>query len=234
LAILAERQPIKLDDLAGRLGVNKSATYRLLRVLQEEHYAERISGGGYQVGPALIGLTAITMPKTPYYASSYPILRQLAESTEETITLHRRVGDLSILVFGVESERHVLRQVPRIGEACPIVRGCSALAILAFLQPAEIDSVLRRATLSESEGSLLRSRLANIAEQGFSTSHGENHPGIRGVAVTVPPEGVGNLQLSVTMAGPADRWTMERALGFVDELKRCGRALADHFATTHA
>jgi DNA-binding IclR family transcriptional regulator len=234
LEALAARQPIKLDPLAGAVGLNKSTTYRLLRVLQEERYAERLDSGGYRLGPAFLGLAGPSLPGTHFYESAAPIVRDLVGATEETVTLHRRVGDLSILVYGVESG-HVLRQVARVGEACPLTRGSSALTILAYLAGEDTAAVLARADLGARPRTALESRLAAIRGDGYAFSHAENHPGVTGIAAPIRFAGtVRNLEMSMTVSGPDSRWTRARADSFRPRLAASADALAHHFTAATA
>lgn len=228
LEALVAHQPIKLESLASEVGLNKSTTYRLLRVLQEERYAERLESGGYRLGPAFFALAETSLPATHFYESAAPIVRELAEATEETVTLHRRVGDLSILVYGAESGQHVLRQVARVGEACPLVRGCSALTILAYLPDATVEAVAGRAG---ADRTALHARLEQIRADGHAVSQGENHPGVTGIAMPIRAP---DLEMSVTISGPDSRWTPDRALAFRPRLATTAAALARHFAAATA
>ncbi len=64
-AYLADaRQPIGLDALAAEAGLNKSTAYRLLRVLQEEGWAQRVPGG-YRLGGGFMSLAAQAVPDAP-------------------------------------------------------------------------------------------------------------------------------------------------------------------------
>ncbi|HEY3687135.1 MAG TPA: IclR family transcriptional regulator [Streptosporangiaceae bacterium] len=234
LEALAARQPIKLDPLAGAVGLTKSTTYRLLRVLQEERYAERLDSGGYRLGPAFFGLAGPSLPGTHFYESAAPIVRDLAAATEETVTLHRRVGDLSILVHGVESG-HALRQVARVGEACPLTRGCSALAILAYLSEEDAGAVLARTDLGAEARAALETRLAAIRGDGYAFSHAENHPGVAGISAPIRlPGAARNLEMSMSVSGPDFRWTRDRAESFRPRLAASADALARHFAAATA
>jgi len=228
LEALVAHQPIKLESLTAEVGLNKSTTYRLLRVLQEERYAERLESGGYRLGPAFLALAETSLPGTHFYESAAPIVRELAEATEETVTLHRRVGDLSILVYGAESGQHVLRQVARVGEACPLVRGCSALTILAYLPEDTIEAIAAR---SDADRTALLERLATIRSDGHAISQGENHPGVTGIAMPIRAP---VLEMSVTISGPDSRWTPTRALSFRPHLATAATALSRHFTAATA
>ena len=123
LEALAAREPIGLEELSEAVGLNRSTTYRLLRVLQEEGYSERLPQGGYRLGPAVAALVSgIPLPEEMLGATK-PALQELAEITGETVTVHRRVGDKVVLYFGVESEQHVLRLVIRVGDTNSLLVG---------------------------------------------------------------------------------------------------------------
>ena len=222
LEALAARQPMRLDELAEAVGLNKSTVYRLVRVLQEEGYTERLSQGGYQLGAAVTALAARTAMPAAALDAMRPALQELAESTAETVTIHRRVGDDAVLRFGVESEQHVLRQVVRVGETTSLTRGCAGLAILASLPDDDRDAVIARA-----DGSQARDRLGEAFVDGVALSRGANHQGVLGIAVAVPPEDrAGGSTLSLAVSGPESRWTKERALQHSGHLRDCAARLA--------
>ena len=234
LAALAALQPIKLDALGDAVGLSKSTTYRLMRVLQEEDYAERVAGGGYQIGPAFVGLTTLVTPQTHLLELARPVLRELAEATSETATLHRRAGDLGVLVLGAESELHALRQVTRIGEASALVLGCSGNAILVQLDGTTVDAVIERSGLVAEERIELRARLAEIVDRGFAESEGANHPGVSGIAVPIRWPGPGAHAMSLAVSGPMHRWTRERSRLFVGPLVEAAERLSTQFAAASA
>src|ERR1022692_2242496 len=95
LTALAARQPIGLDELAKVVGLNKNTTYRLLRVLQEEGYSERLPQGGYRLGPAAAALSPDSSLSASGLQAARPAMQELAEITGETVTLHRRGGGMA-------------------------------------------------------------------------------------------------------------------------------------------
>ncbi|GAA2437258.1 hypothetical protein GCM10010191_60090 [Actinomadura vinacea] len=137
-------------------------------------------------------------------------------------------------MFGVESETHALRQVALIGEASPLVRGCGGHAILAQLEPATADAILRRAGMTPAEADALRDRLATVNTRGHAMSHGANHPGVRGIAAPVRSPRLDAFAMSLVISGPDQRWTPERALEFLPPLITAAAAVADHFTAIAA
>ncbi|MCD2189603.1 IclR family transcriptional regulator [Actinomycetospora soli] len=225
LEALAAHQPVGLDEVAALVGLNKSTAYRLLRVLQEEGYCERLPQGGYRLGGAVATLAARTAVPAATLEAMRPVLQELAESTAETVTVHRRAGDAVVLSVGVESEQHVLRQVVRVGETTPLTRGCAGLAILASLPASDRDEVLDHVGGSETR-SALGGRVAEALADGYAVSRAANHPGVFGIAVAVPGgHGTGS-ELSLAVSGPESRWTRDRAVQHAEQLRECAARLA--------
>ncbi len=225
LEALAAHQPVGLDEVAGLVGLNKSTAYRLLRVLQEEGYCERLPQGGYRLGSAVAALATRAAVPAATLEAMRPVLQELAESTAETVTVHRRAGDLVVLSLGVESEQHVLRQVVRVGETTPLTRGCAGIAILASLPAGDRDEVVEHAGGSEAR-SVLRTRIAEALTDGFAVSRAANHPGVLGIAMAFPGADGAGAELSIAVSGPDSRWTRDRAVQHAEQLRRCAARLA--------
>ncbi|GAA1391516.1 helix-turn-helix domain-containing protein [Pseudonocardia kongjuensis] len=220
LQALSARQPILLEELCEVVGLNRSTTYRLVRVLQEENFVERLPrGGGYRLGSAVTALASRAPLPVDLLAEARPALAELAEVTGETVCLHRRVDDRAVLCLGVESERHVLRHVIRIGDAHPLVRGAAGTSILAHLGDA--PEILDRAGPAVAQRGELEELLRRVVERGYATSRGENHPGLYGVAAPVLPPGGGEPELAVSVSGPEQRWGDEDARRHADALRAC-------------
>jgi IclR family transcriptional regulator, acetate operon repressor len=212
-------EPIGLDELVRRTELNKSTVYRLLRVLQDETYIERADGGGYLVGSRMVALAAAVTPDFDAYDRCRPILRELADESGETSTMHRRAGDRAVLVLGAETTIHPLRRVLTAGELTPLTRGSAGTALLASLPATDTEDHL--AGHDAAEVKRARRALRNIQRDGYVMSFGENHPGLNGVAAPV----VG-AEMSVSVSGPDARWTRERMEAFAPRLLEGTAAIA--------
>jgi IclR family acetate operon transcriptional repressor len=206
-----------LADVMARVELNKSTAYRLLRILEDEAYVERTTDNGFALGHRMLGLAAAALPQFDMYSALRPTLRSLMRSSGETVTVHRRSGDVTILVLASENEEHAMRLVATIGEARPVWRGSAGLAQLAFADASDISSVLERAVPLEDRTSLRR-RLTQIHTDGYAISQGENHPGVHGIAVPLRATDETMPKLSLAVSGPALRWSKERMLDLVPEL----------------
>jgi IclR family acetate operon transcriptional repressor len=227
LEALAATGPARLlEDLAEATGLTKSTAYRLLRVLQDEHYVERAESGGYLLGSRMAGLAAAALPQLDVYAAMRPALARLARLSGETATLHRRSGDLAVLIMAAENEQSSLRRVAAIGEATRIYRGCSGQAILSAVAAADRDAVIARAVPAPDRAAL-RHRIEAIRDRGYALSEGANHPGVSGIAIAISATASAPDGLSIAVSGPAGRWTADRRAGFAAELRQAGGELSE-------
>jgi IclR family transcriptional regulator, acetate operon repressor len=221
LAALAARQPALLDELCAAVGLNKNTTYRLLRVLQEEGYAERLPRGGYRLGPAVAELVRGIPASPDLVEAARPSLRELAEITGETAALHRRAGDTVMMCVGVESEQHSLRYVIRDGDSDSLVSCSAGNAILAFAGEPDRAAVIARGGLRPAQRRALERHLDEVAGRGYVASPGTHHAGLFVVAAPVLPADGEPPGFSVSVSGPEHRWTEQAAAGHVDALLRC-------------
>jgi DNA-binding IclR family transcriptional regulator len=219
---------MSVDDLAQAVGLSRSTAYRLLRVLEDELYVVHQPPLGYRLGSRLVGLAAAALPEFDLYVAVRPVLRELSHDSGETVTLHRRVGDLSILVLGEENQAQSLRRVAHLGEASLLVRGAAGQAILAHLDQEEAAQIIARTVIDEDRRSLLTS-LSRIRDLGCAVSHGANHPGVNGIAATIRSTEGRSDSTSIAVSGPATRWTDERMLAFATRLNEACEQLREIF-----
>jgi DNA-binding IclR family transcriptional regulator len=217
--VSASSKPLLLDDLVRQTGLGKSMVYRLLRVLEEEAFVEHAEGGGYRGGGRLYALGASALPNYDQYSAYLPMLEQLAAEAGESSTLHRRIGERAVLITGAESAAHALRRVWTAGELTFLSRGSAGMAILASLLDAEAEDIV--AQESPDDAARIRREIARIRKQGYSLSFGANHPGLHGVAAPLP-----GTQMSVSVSGPAYRWTRHRMTDFAPRLIAATSAFA--------
>lgn len=227
-ALAATGPQQSLETLAEGTGLAKSTAYRLLRVLQDERYVERVDGSGYRLGPRLVGLAAAALPQMDLYATVRPILRRLARTSGETVTLHRRAGDLSILVLAEENEEYSLRRVAAIGEASTLCRGAAGLSILAGINTPERERLIARAAAPSDRPGIV-DRLTDIRHRGVATSAGENHPGVNGISILISSTADSETSTSIAVSGPAERWSTDRMALFVPELRLAEQELSRLF-----
>jgi DNA-binding IclR family transcriptional regulator len=231
-------RPAPLEWIGEQAGLSKSTAYRLLRALQDEGWLERAGRAGYQAGPRLIRLAAAIDPGHDITERARPWLESLASVTAETASLNVRDGNWAVTVTGAESTKHALHRAVQVGHRMPLARGCTGLAILAWLPAAEQEQAARELAageyISQADVDGLGRRLSTIARDGFVRSAEENHPGLAAVAAPVFMGTGGPVVGSIAVAGPVGRWTREAIDAKVPDLLRACAELSASLAETQA
>ncbi|WP_433799904.1 IclR family transcriptional regulator [Actinomycetospora sp. CA-084318] len=203
--LAGSEQPTTLPRLATRVGVSTSQTYRALRALQREGFVDHVGRQGYRLGTRALGLGVLLEPRPEVRATTRPLLARLAVQLGLTARLHLRSGPDRILTFVAlaPTEPDVPAQTV-IGERARLTRGCSGRAILAHLDQAQVEEVLRHRP-PDGDPRALRAELQHIRTDGHAISHAHNHARRRGISVPLRapdhPEPLGALSLSA----PEDR-----------------------------
>jgi DNA-binding IclR family transcriptional regulator len=183
------RLVLSASEVAAELGMSRSTTYRYLQSLRSAGLLEE-DDAGFRLGPRILQLAAIARRGLGLSEVANPVLRRLASETAETVLLTRRIGSQVICLEREESSHHLRLSYER-GQVLPIHAGASALVLLAWLGPKELDGVLDERPLERftenttTDPLVLRSRLGEIRQRGFVVTFGERDPGVVGVAAPI-------------------------------------------------
>jgi len=190
LLLFDERRPVlSASEVAAELGMSRSTTYRYLQSLRSAGLLEE-DKAGFRLGPRILQLAAIARQGLGLSEVADPVLRRLASETAETVLLTRRIGSQVICLEREESTQHLRLSYER-GQVLPIHAGASALVLLAWLSPKELDGVLYDRPLERftentiTDPLVLRSRLGEIRQRGFVVTFGERDRGVVGVAAPI-------------------------------------------------
>ncbi|HLV59551.1 MAG TPA: IclR family transcriptional regulator [Natronosporangium sp.] len=184
-----DRPVLTAAEVAERLGMSRSTTYRYLQSLRAAGMLEE-DARGFRLGMRIFQLAHIARKGLGLSEVALPVMRRLAEQTGETVLLTRRVGHRVVCLEREESTHHLRLSYER-GQILPIHAGASGLVLLAWLTAQELDEVLRAAPLEQftpsttTDPQVLRARLAEIRKVGYCVTFGERDPGVVGVAAPV-------------------------------------------------
>lgn len=195
LEAIAQHGPVSVAQLVRLLGLKRTVVYRSVETLRSRGYL-RQNTEGYQLGAQLISLAQQTEAVLVNVAD--PILKALADEFGETFILAIRDGYEAVQVAQAVNEDMMVRIEMRSGFRHPLYRGASGLAILAFLDTIEIETVLQEADDVEK----IKSQLIKVRETGHARSRGELSEGIQGVSVPVRTneEVIGSIGIIVNSA----------------------------------
>lgn len=214
----------RLSEIAVASGLGKTTTHRLLSSLAQVGFVDQDAGSRrYRLGFGLFALGMAAANRFDVIELARPSLDRLAEETGDTVflsvrdrfdavCLDRRIGSFPIKTLTLS-----------IGDRRPLGVGAGSLALLAFMEDAEIERALQanapRLDKPAFEPLALRQLIVETRAQGFSFNAGRIIPDMLAVGVPVfglRKEAVG--ALSVAAISP--RLEPERRASIVRALKR--------------
>lgn len=211
LQLIGERQALRVAEAADLLGVARSTAHRLLTALRRRGFVmQDRPNGAYRPGPALVEIGLAAVSRIDIRRVARPVLEEVREDTEETVSLAVLEGTSVRFVDCAESTRSV-----RVGNRTGVVRPAHASAvgkaILAGLSDAELDRRYPGETLpAAGTGAALTTRAELMAEltairaQGYALNWEESVDGVCAVAVALK-DTVGQPLAGLGVAAPSSR-----------------------------
>lgn len=175
--------------LGDSLGLTAGQAAAALAQLRDAGLVEPRPDGRWSISPAILSYARPVLSENAQLAALRPMMRDLAQSYEETVTWFRRAGWDQVVVEVIPSMRPV-RYVLDPGTRFPLYVGAGGKAQLAQLPADEVDAYLtglspRIFTRFAVDIDALRQELVLIRSRGYATSFGERVEGAAAVAVPV-------------------------------------------------
>src|SRR6478735_3146483 len=140
------REPLTIDDVAGRLGVHRSIAYRLLRTLEHHGLVVRDANGHVALGARMAALAAGVAHDLQ--AEALPELTAVANELGMTCFLVVLDHDECVTLVSVEPRHAVAPVAQRPGTRHAVSVGAPGKAILALMPrrswPADVPQQLER------------------------------------------------------------------------------------------
>ena len=172
---------LSLSEISRRLDIPKSTAHNLLNTLRSEGYIEKVGGDLYALGPAPLILSQKVRVNVEIRDPAAPLLRELADQTDESVYLTVKEGDYALYIYAVESSRRLLARTA-VGELVPLHCTSVGKAILAFLPPSAVDAIIEQVGLPPftvntiRDPALLRAELEDVRRRGYATDNQEHEP----------------------------------------------------------
>ena len=204
-----EENELGITALAGRLRLAKSTVHRLAATLTAARFLEQNGETGkYRLGLALFELGALVRRRMDVADAARQKLRELLETTGETVQLGI-IDHQSVLYIYEMEPRRAIRMAAAVGARAPL--HCTAVGkVLLASQPAEyvnqvIDLGLKPYTPKTivKRDDLLQT-LADIAQRDYATDDEESETGLRAIASPVRNH-TGAVIAAVGLAAPVQR-----------------------------
>jgi DNA-binding IclR family transcriptional regulator len=227
LEVLARTGGSTVTEVAAELGVHKSTASRLLGALESRGLVHHPSDGSpYQLGFGILRLANAIPGRLNVVAEARDEIRELARTHSETVNLAvLREGQ----AVNVDQEMgpSALTMHDWIGSLTPLHATASGKVLLAGLPSEDRARLLRSQGLRALTGRTITSRkqlerqLIDVGAQGYAVACEEYEIGQNSMAVPVRDH-LGTVVASISMSGPAFRFTDQHMADIVDDLKEAG------------
>lgn len=230
-ALIDARRPIRLAELAERLGVPKSSVHRLTTSLIDVGLVGRDESGLLGLGHRMLVWSAAADATYRIRDVAEPLMSRLRDETGETVNLHIRMGTDRVCLLSVHGN-FALVPIVRPGQRMPLGTGASGRLLLAFA-PDEV--------VTEVRGSLARSgravpsdlELQRWREDPWVEISDEIEPGLA-VAATVVRQRFGAGVAVITIGGSSARLGAERFAALRPLLTGCAAQIGEHLGDVKA
>ena len=200
----SEKSSLTLQEIAGRIGLPKSTTFRLVQSLEKAGYLVRLEDQQYCLSFRFTRLSGLVKSTLGIREIARPTASELAERTKETVSLHMVSGGKRVCIDAIATAAP-LRSVTQPGEQAPLTAGSSSKTLAAYLPSKELAPIVTRISRTTGRAqSDVRAELTRIREQGYAVSHGER---VLGVSAISAPIKDANEQVHhcLSVAGPTIR-----------------------------
>ncbi len=232
--VLGSSEPLSVGGLARATGLHQSTVSRLLSSLERHGLVERVGRrGGVRIGPVIAAATRGRRSWSVLAEVAKPVLDDLAQVTQETITLGVPVPGGVGHIAQADSP-HLLAATSWIGQVAPLHCSAGGKVLLAFGAADLGDEPLERFTSTTiTDRELLAKELALVRSRGFALMIDEYELGLRAVAAPVT-EKWGEVVGALAVSGPSVRLPKRRLSHCASLLLRASSALSGQLAVVSA
>ncbi len=223
--------PLRLSDIAQRLGVPKSAVHRILTSLADRGWAEQTHAESYALTLRMPLLGQRMLAQLSLSDLRQPILDRLAAHTRELVRLTEVRGDELVWIGSARGQRAGLVYEPDMTERIVPFATANGKAWLASLPPDRAVRIARAAGLGKrpdliralATEAALRAELKTTRARGYGMSMQEAEEGVAAIAVTIS-EGE-DVVGTVSVAAPLARLSAERVAEILPALRQAAASM---------
>lgn len=229
---LLKRSPSGLRPItiSHETGVNRSTAYRFLEHLVREDYLVRNTDGTYKIGLRLAEFGAYG-DRASLREISEPVLRELWESTQESVNLAVRDGASTRYLLALESP-HEFRLAAKIGMRGPIHSSSLGKAIVAHLPVVERDQVLKALKFPRFTANTItsarafRKELETTRHRGYAMDNEETYVGARAIGAPILNDKQEAIA-AISVAGPNTRLNPKTIAALRNKVKEAAQMISN-------
>ncbi len=213
----------KVGELAGRLGLDRSTTYRILLSLEEAGFVEKDQKtGAYSLGLGIFEIGNAYLRQMDLIQLSKPMMADLAQRVQETVHLAVLSGTEIVYVDKYDSPRSV-GVISKIGQRGPL--HCTSLGkILLAFQPEDQQSTILQSlrmtaftprTITTKQK--LVEELKTIKKQGYALDRREIEEDVECIGAPVLNH-LGSIVAALSISGPQKKIGTPQERHFIGEV----------------
>lgn len=211
LNVLADHaEPIGLKQMAIRTGLHPSSAHRILGVMVEKGFVERVEPSSYQLGIKLLELGNLVKARLNVRQVALPFMQKLRDELDETVNLTLRQGDEIVYVERVSGGKSMMRVVQVVGARAPLHITAVGKIFLTQDGPRACKEYAERTgmpvftenTISTPEK--LCEEVGKASRAGFAFDDEEAEKGVCCIGAGVS-DSTGKLVAGLSVSAPADR-----------------------------
>lgn len=231
LETLARDGELSLTQLAERVNLPNSTTYRLLETLRKRGFATQSPETGlYRVGIRALEVGGSFAVRLRLHEVALPAMKALVDEVNETVNLAVLDGRDAVYVGQVEG-RQLVRMFTQIGARTPLHCTGVGKVLLAWRSPEEVQGLLGEGpyraytphTITRIEP--LLEELARVRQRGYAVDNEERELGVRCVAAPIRDLS-GQVVAALSLSAPASRLGDERASALASRVQAAARQIS--------
>ncbi len=204
-----------LTEIANEMNTVKSGAHKILSVMTKQGFILQEPGSKkYSIGPALYRLGNIYSNQVGIWEIAKPILIQVSEITQETVSIGIREGDTAILAYKIDSPLPV-RHVENVGTKFPMNSSAIGKVLAAYHNFDRVTELLNSMTFIKLTQNTIVNHDAILEEyqvirrQGYAIADEERFLDSFGIAVPIKDKNE-NVWSCISITAPKSRLTPDK------------------------
>ncbi|AKX93118.1 IclR family transcriptional regulator [Moorella thermoacetica] len=209
-AFSANEPELGISELSRKLGLSKSAVFRLVLTLQSRGFLSQDPvTGKYLLGLKTLYLGGLVLKQMDLVKIARTHLEELVKKSAEVAHLVVLEQGEAVFIGKVESQRPMMMG-SYVGARMPAYCTATGKVLLAHLPSEELENYLRNTTFTRFTSNTitnpekLREHLISIRTQGYAVDKEESEEGLFCIAAPVKDNG-GKVLAAISISGPAGR-----------------------------
>lgn len=232
LEALAEQKEIGVTELAQKLMMSKSTTYRFVQTMKTLGFvSQEGETDKYRLTLRLFELGAKALEYIDLIELADKEMSRIAELTNETLHLGTLEGDEIIYLHKIDSG-YSLRMYSRIGRRNPLYSTAIGKVLLSGYDESEVDEIMAKVRFVKHTANTLENTaalkkvLAEVRKQHYAEDNEEQEVGVRCIAAPVYNR-FGHIIAAISISLPVVRFKPEELPYLVDMLHTAGRNVSE-------